>query len=216
MKWIAGLLVLSALLFFAYPYANEQMQNRKEQKLLDDFTTNFNKTATQQQVSPDNFKKVDSVLANGVVETTVTPRVLDDKSKALLSGNAIALISIKKIDLLLPILEGATQENMKHAATHITETTAFGEVGNAGISAHRARTKGRLFNRLDEIQVGDKIVIKTADKDFTYTVFKTRKVLPVQVSVLNRNNVDKILTLITCDPIPEATHRLIIQAKLDE
>jgi sortase A len=127
---------------------------------------------------------------------------------------AIAIIEIDKIKLKLPVLEGATQDNMKFAAAHMKETTAIGEVGNAAIAAHRARKNGRLFNRLDELEVGDQIRVRIGDEEFIYTVFKTSIVDPTDISVLGTNDKDAVLTLITCDPVVDPTHRLIVHAKL--
>ncbi len=128
---------------------------------------------------------------------------------------AIAILTIEKINLKLPVLEGATEENMKLAAGHMVETTPLGQTGNAAIAAHRALTKGRLFNRLDELEEGDQIVVDQKGERTVYTVFKTFLVEPTDVSVLRGNKKDKVLTLITCDPVVNATHRLIVQAKAD-
>ncbi|MNP46569.1 Sortase family protein [compost metagenome] len=94
------------------------------------------------------------------------------------------------------------------------ETTPIGEIGNAAIAAHRARTTGRLFNRLNEVVIGDTITVKTSDQTYNYEVYDISVVLPSDVSVLDGNNKDKILTLITCDPLVDPTHRLIVHAKL--
>jgi sortase A len=128
---------------------------------------------------------------------------------------AIAILTIEKINLKLPVLEGATEENMKLAAGHMVETTPLGQTGNAAIAAHRALTKGRLFNRLDELEEGDLIVVDQKGERTVYTVYKTFLVEPTDVSVLRGNKTDKMLTLITCDPVVNATHRLIVQAKAD-
>ncbi|MGM0882619.1 MAG: sortase [Bacillota bacterium] len=45
-------------------------------------------------------------------------------------------------------------------------------------------------------------------------MYKVSIVEPTDVSVLNYNNKDKLLTLITCDPIINPAHRLIIHAKM--
>lgn len=135
---------------------------------------------------------------------------IDDKIRQ----RAIATIEIASIGVKLPVLEGATEANMARAAAHMTETAPLGEVGNAAIAAHRARTKGRLFNRLDEVKEGDEIVIRTAGQTYVYTVTKQWIVKPDDVSVLDNNGDDKLLTLITCDPVVNATHRLIVQAKM--
>lgn len=126
----------------------------------------------------------------------------------------IAVLRIDSINLKLPVLPGATQANLKYAAAHMTETTALGEVGNAAIAAHRVKRKGKMFNRLDEVNIGDSIIVETAGKKLEYTVFSTSIVEPGDVSVLYRNGVDSLLTLITCDPIVNPTHRLIVHAKL--
>ncbi|MNC63655.1 Sortase family protein [compost metagenome] len=103
---------------------------------------------------------------------------------------------------------------MKHAAAHMKETAALGEVGNAAIAAHRSRTTGRLFNRLGEVEIGDIISIQTSTEKYQYVVYDISIVEPTDVSVLNGNKTDSILTLITCDPLVNPTHRLIIHAKL--
>jgi sortase A len=128
---------------------------------------------------------------------------------------AIAILTIEKINLKLPVLEGATEENMKLAAGHMVESTPLGQTGNAAIAAHRALTKGRLFNRLDELEEGDQIVVDQKGERTVYTVYKTFLVEPTDVSVLRGSKTDKVLTLITCDPVVNATHRLIVQAKAD-
>lgn len=127
----------------------------------------------------------------------------------------LATIQIDSIGLKLPILEDATQTNMKFAAAHMLETSPLGKIGNAAIAAHRARSKGRLFNRLDEVKIGDEIVIHASGEKYVYTVFRITIVEPTDVSVLNKNDIDQILTLITCDPIVSATHRLIVQARIE-
>jgi len=128
---------------------------------------------------------------------------------------AIAVLSIDKINLKLPVLEGATQENMRYAAVHMTETAPLGEIGNAAIAAHRARTKGRLFNRLDELEIGDVINVDLPDGKIQYTVHEIKRVKPEDISVLGSNGKDAVLTLITCDPLVNPTHRLIVQAKMN-
>ncbi len=130
------------------------------------------------------------------------------------SAPAIAVIEIDKIKVKLPVLEGATQENMKYAAAHMKETAAIGEIGNAAIAAHRARKKGRLFNRLGELEAGDQIRVRTDEEELLYTVFRVSIVEPTDISVLGSNDQDRILTLITCDPVVNPTHRLIVHAKL--
>ncbi len=64
--------------------------------------------------------------------------------------------------------------------------------------------------------IGDRVTVEFNKKTYTYEVYEKLVVLPEDTSVLNRNDTDKILTLITCTPIRVATHRLILHAKLVE
>ncbi len=126
----------------------------------------------------------------------------------------IAIIRIPKINLKLPVMAGATQVNLKIGAGWMKETTAIGENGNTAIAAHRSYTRGRFFNRLDEVAVGDEIVIVKDGRELKYSVFNVVVVEPSDVSVLRGKKSESIVTLITCTPIKVASHRLIVQGKL--
>lgn len=221
MKKLMYTCIALGVLLMAYPQVNEKYQIHREQKLLEQFEKDFSASDLSNQLSQTQFESITQNLATNS-EPSIKPvpltrplEELDSKSSSQLKNGAMGILTIKKIDLVLPILEGATNENMKYAATHISETTQFGKIGNAGIAAHRMRTKGLLFNRLNEVEVGDEIKIRKLNEEFTYTVFSVSIVEPNDVSVLGRNNRDSILTLITCDPIENATHRLIVKAKLN-
>lgn len=181
----------------SYDETPQQQAQQQYEQLTDLF--NEESAATEQPTS---------------VPTTSTPTEAPASTPAVQKITPIATIKIDKIKLKLPVVEGATQKNMKSAAAHLKETTALGQVGNAAIAGHRMRSKGKLFNRLGELEAGDKIVVETKDQSYTYTVYKILIVKPTDVSVLNYNNKDKLLTLITCDPIVNPTHRLIIHAKM--
>lgn len=221
-KILAYGFVLIGVLLLAYPKASEWYNDRQQQKLMEAWEASaMNEEASDDAVAQYDgltqlFSEIDYDLlvpdetprqtAEATAQTEATP-----KPTAL---NAIATIKIPSIKLTLPVLEGATQKNMKYAAAHLKETTPLGAVGNAAIAAHRMRAKGSLFNRLDEVKIGDKIIIETKNETFTYTVNKVSIVEPTDVSVLNYNQTDKRLTLITCDPIVDPTHRLIVHAEM--
>jgi sortase A len=198
-----------------YPKANEWYNDWQQDKLLESAEL----STTESTPPPDlksRYAEVTQLLAEeSVLDAQAQPQETEKPEPEIeVGGKVIALIEIDKIDLKLPVLEGATKANMKHAAAHMKETTPLGEIGNAAIAAHRARTTGRLFNRLNEVVIGDTITVKTSDQTYNYEVYDISVVLPSDVSVLDGNNKDKILTLITCDPLVDPTHRLIVHAKL--
>lgn len=136
----------------------------------------------------------------------------DNKEKEL--KNIMGIISIEKINVKLPIKNYFKEEEIWSSVGHIPGTANPGEAGNCVIAGHRARAKGRLFNRLDELELGDIISITYNSNSFKYKVSEIKIVEPTDISVLNSNNDEISLTLITCHPVKVLSHRLIIKAVL--
>jgi len=205
LRKLSYLFIALGILVILFPKANEWNEDRKQSELLKE----------AEVLNPSiivGYKRLSSKLAEKTgIETTRGPSVPANEPDP--KQLPIATISINRIDLKLPVLEGATRDNMKHASVHMSETAALGQTGNAAIAAHRARTAGRLFNRLNEVKIGDKIIINTKGEQYSYTVYKISIVDPTDVSVLKSFENQKLLTLITCDPLVNPTHRLIVQAR---
>ncbi|HEY8423104.1 MAG TPA: sortase [Thermoclostridium sp.] len=144
-----------------------------------------------------------------------SPKSTPKSSATSVKQKVLGVIIIDKIKIKYPIVEGIQKENLRTAIGHIPGTAPLGEAGNCALAGHRSYTFGAYFNRLDELDVGDEITIKTKDKDYIYTVYEKLVVKPDDVSVIKGGKDDYILTLITCTPIYIATHRLIIHARLE-
>jgi sortase A len=126
----------------------------------------------------------------------------------------IGIITIPKINLEAAIGEGVDTETLKYAVGHFPGTPVPEKRGNFCIAGHRSYTYGEFFNRLDELQIGDEIVIKTESSQYKYKVYEKKIVEPSEISILD-NTKSPIITLVTCTPIRIATHRLIIKGKLE-
>lgn len=226
---LAYTLIVLGLLIMLYPKANEYYENVQTEELLQAIENNVDFEVSNAAI--DQNLLLEYQIASQVLEEPITEieanndlsneEVPQQKKASLVTeakhSKAIAVIKIAKIKLNLPVLDGATKANMKYAAAHLKETDALGEQGNAAIAAHRAKTKGRLFNRLNEIEVGDEIVVEVGNQTYVYETDKISIVKPTDVSVLKRGAGDEaMLTLITCEPIVNPTHRLIVRAKLKE
>ncbi|KWX76537.1 class D sortase [Paenibacillus jilunlii] len=217
MRKFSYLIILAGILLMLYPKANEWYNDWQQQKLLEEAEQAYSEISPSPSPQSDlrkQYAEVTQLLAEESSEDEQAKATEPPAPEIELGGKIIGIIQIDKINLKLPVLEGATKANMKHAAAHMKETAAIGQVGNAAIAAHRSRTAGRLFNRLNEVEIGDTISVQTKEQDYQYVVYDISIVEPTDVSVLNGHNDDKILTLITCDPLVNPTHRLIIHARL--
>jgi len=162
------------------------------------------------QTIVENRNSSESAGTNG--DGTTGTNGEDNTEKKL--KNVIGIISIDKINVKLPIKNYFKEEEIWSSVGHIPGTANPGETGNCVIAGHRARAKGRLFNRLDELELGDTISITYNSNNFEYKVSEIKIVEPTDVSVLNSDKDEVSLTLITCHPVRVLSHRLIIKAIL--
>jgi len=113
----------------------------------------------------------------------------------------------------VPVVAGDSWEQLKKGAGHHIGSANPGERGNCFISGHND-IYGEIFRRLDEVKIGDKIVVYAGKQPFTYIVRATRIVEPDDVSVMYPTS-SPVLTLMTCYPYMIDTDRLVVIAELE-
>lgn len=128
-------------------------------------------------------------------------------------GDAVAIIKVPRIGLDRVVVEGVALSDLRRGPGHYPGTPFPGELGNAAIAGHRT-TYGAPFNRLEELQPGDRILVTTVRSTFTYRVIETKVVKPSAFEVLAPTK-DARLTLTTCNPKYSARQRLVVVATLD-
>lgn len=99
-------------------------------------------------------------------------------------------------------------------------TAAPGMEGNLVIAGHVTHTRGLgPFRTLDRITLGDTVIVKDYDIEYTYYVTDIMEVNPTEVWVTDESD-DAILTLITCSGWDAANRtydkRLVVRARLDK
>jgi sortase A len=206
-KKLSYFLIIAGFCIMLFPTVNEWIADQEQNHLLE--IAEAGSTVSENSAVGQNYAQVSQLLDEGLSSAE------ENKAQPIkLEEGVLGIISIDSIDLKLPILEGATKKNMRHAAAHMSETTPLGQIGNAAIAAHRAHKEGRLFNRLGEVKIGDEIIVQNDQQRYIYKVYNIVIVEPTDLSVLDKNDQDSVVTLITCDPMINPTHRLIVQAKL--
>lgn len=128
-------------------------------------------------------------------------------------GDPLTRFEIPKFGLNTIVVQGTSPSALRAGAGHYRVTALPGQKGNVGIAGHRT-TFGRPFNRLEQLVVGDKIILTTPNARYTYTVSKPPWIThPMDWSVLAKTK-EPVLTLTTCHPKGSARERLIVRAKL--
>jgi sortase A len=127
-------------------------------------------------------------------------------------GDAAARIVIPDIGVDKIVVEGVSVSDLKRGPGHYPDSPMPGQPGNAAIAGHRT-TYGAPFNRVDELEPGDEILVTTRQGAFRYEVSDTQIVRPSQVEVLDDFG-DNRLTLTACNPKYSARQRIVVVAHL--
>jgi sortase A len=127
-------------------------------------------------------------------------------------GVPLAVLSIPKIHLKVPVFEGTDDVTLDRGAGRITGTARPGKAGNLGVAGHR----DGFFRGLKDVTTGDEIKLALPDGEATYVVDQITVVTPQDVSVLQPRPIPSI-TLVTCFPfyfVGSAPERYIVSASL--
>ncbi|MDE3724825.1 class E sortase [Nocardiopsis sp. N85] len=164
-------------------------------------------------------------LAQGLEEVWAATEESGPDSEPL-PGSADSRLYIPSLDLDWIVVSGTTQQDILYSPGHYTEyPSSPGEAGNYAVAAHR--TPG-LFWDIDLLDNGDVLVLEDAENFYTYEVFSEETVLPTDVWVIEPDPFDDvegagetdperaIITLTTCAPKLDNTHRLIVWGELVE
>jgi sortase A len=127
-------------------------------------------------------------------------------------GAPLAVLSIPRLRLDVPVFEGTDGLTLDQGAGRIAGTANPGESGNIGIAAHR----DGFFRSLKDIHMGDRIELAQLQHQFIYTVDNIMVVDPSDTTAL-KARAQPSLTLVTCYPfhfVGDAPRRYIVQASL--
>jgi sortase A len=124
----------------------------------------------------------------------------------------LAILSIDKLDLKVPVYNGTDEINLNRGAGRIKGTARVGSPGNLGIAAHR----DGFFRALKDIEIGDSINMLTHRGKTEFVVSSITIVDPTDVSVLAPTD-EPSITLVTCYPfyfVGHAPKRYIVKGEL--
>lgn len=111
-------------------------------------------------------------------------------------------------------------DSLEQGLAHYADSAMPGEQGNFAVAGHR-NGQGGPFTHLDEMRIGDRITVQTADAWYVYEFRNHEYVPPTGVGVVApvpqqpaTPADDRYLTLTTCNPEWSAEGRLIAYATL--
>lgn len=130
------------------------------------------------------------------------------------SGTGImGYIEIDSVHIRLPIYHGTTEGVLQIAVGHIAGTSlpVGGTNTHCILSGHTGLPSAKLFTDIDQLEIGDTFELIILDRTLTYEVDKIDVVLPEEVSGLEIEDGQDLVTLETCTPYGINTHRLLVR-----
>lgn len=126
----------------------------------------------------------------------------------------IGQLQIDKIDLRLPLLEGAGVVPLRYGAGWYEKSAKIGSPGRATILGHAMLTNSRFFSRLTEVAIGDRIRIVKPNAILNYEVYATKLIPDWELGdYLINNQVSEEIMLVTCHNKPSWNQRFLVFAR---
>jgi len=232
---LAILLLIGAIILFLWNPAQNYLRGQKTQEMLGQIEQGNVTVVVEANALPVNGEELETIVTStdtadttknttipaattAATEITPVPTKYDPAEKLTLT--AFGTFSIDKIDLNIPLWIGAGIVPLRYGAGILENGILPGQVGNSVILGHRMKTYGSLFNRLNEVAVGDGIVITAVDGTILTYIVDT--VIPEldPAELVNYIQGDsgtggQQLTLVTCTPVGVGTERIIVIAHLN-
>jgi sortase A len=213
-RWrFSSALLVAGILVIIFPLLTEIYGLAIQDRLNKEWETEL--AAQKEQAVAVESRQVERLGELAVsTEESVIRQAVSPLERLNHEGFPATKIIIPKIGAEQVVLPGVDGETLKSGPGHYPGTAYPGEPGNMGIAGHRV-TYTKPFNRLDELEAGDQILIETLDTIYEYRVIWSKVLEPDDLSALMPpDDGSARLTLTTCTPKYSARYRLDVQATL--
>ncbi|MCH5297757.1 MAG: class C sortase [Ruminococcus sp.] len=137
---------------------------------------------------------------------------IDLSQKGIYNGVVGVLRVPKMNNLEMPILLGASRNNMSLGATQLGQTSMpiGGNNTNCVLAGHRGWNGARYFLDIEQMEIGDMVYIENLWDTLSYKVTDIKIIYPDDIEkILIQENKDMV-TLFTCHPYWASTYRYVV------
>lgn len=125
----------------------------------------------------------------------------------------IGYIEIPDMDVTLPLLLGASADNLAKGAAVLSQTSMpiGGENTNCVIAAHRGYRGSPYFRNIQQLQIGSAVYITNPWETLEYTVTEIRIIYPSDLDAVLIQPGKDMITLLTCHPyMSDGQYRYVV------
>ncbi len=221
---VAVLVVIAGLCMIAYPFASDYLNKLEQAKVTQSLDQTIEQTP-QEDLSA-YMRQAEDYNARLLSGSTYVidpfdpdaPTVNDEEYLACLNLNGdgvMGRIVIPSIGVNLPVAHGTEGSGMDHGVGHVVNTSlpVGGASTHAVLAGHTGLPSAIIFDKLDQLSVGDYFIIQVLGEDHAYRVTSTEVVLPNDTTSLGVQDGRDLITLVTCTPYGVNSHRLLVHAE---
>ena len=130
-------------------------------------------------------------------------------------NNAVATITIPQMELKMPIYLGATKENMSKGIVNLGNTSLpiGGKNTNCVLAGHRGYRGAPFFRNIEDLQIGDEIIIDNYWEQLKYNVCEIKVIYPTESEQVLVQDGKDMVTLITCHPYRDNYQRYVVYCR---
>ena len=215
------LVFLFGLSLLLYPYISNKWNEYRQSKLVTQYEQtvvekeNIDYSKEWEDAKAYNEELLPYILPDSFAIAAMAEEPNEQYMSCLnLAGDGMmAIVSIPKIKVKIPIYHTTSKEILEKAAGHLEGSSLpiGGEDTHAVISAHRGLPSASLFTDLDMLEVGDHFLIQVLDATLCYEVDQIQVVEPTDTACLGVENGKDLVTLMTCTPYGVNSHRLMVR-----
>lgn len=221
---IAALVFVLGAVLIAYPYVSDYVHKQEQRGVItvqEEAVEEADDSALRDELARAQDYNERLLSSKTVVTDPFDPDelgVTDEEYESLLNlegDGVMGTLVIPKIDLQMPIYHYTNDEELQAGVGHMESTSlpVGGESTHAVLAGHNGLPSVKIFDRLDELEVGDYFVIEVLGEEHAYRVTSKETVLPEETDSLTVVDGADLVTLVTCTPYGVNTHRLLVHAE---
>ena len=183
--WGIRILFLIGFLLCCIPLLPGVIEKRRQaeavatyQEAAEKETASFEELYRKAEEYNDMLYQSGGAMVDGMTEDLLSEESYQ-KQLALSETGIMGSLEIPKINVNLPIYHGTGEEALANGVGHLEGSSLpiGGENTHSVLSGHRGLPSSKLLVRLDEIEEGDYLFVRTGDRTLAYKVMQIRLIV---------------------------------------
>lgn len=224
-KIIQFIIIFTGICLIAYPWISNYIYEHAAQSTISTYDEKIKETSKddlkkmleEARAYNEKLRKAKVVLTDPFSGDATEGISEEEYYHALAVDNTgvMCTLEIPVIGVDLPVYHGTSDEVLEKGIGHLEGTSlpVGGKGTHAVITGHTGINKAKMFTDLTELKKGNQFYIHVLGKVLAYEVDDINVVLPEDTRKLSIVDGKDYVTLITCTPYGENTHRLLVRGK---